>query len=335
MIWLICHRMPKHNGMLTYLKNLQLMDPQNITIISAKSALVKRPKPNDLVIFSDYVGEDGVRLIQQWTNDLYPSIKYSLLIFSPLLQADISNEIDEILGRLIRENRESAHIKTFYFVDKDFANFIQAVLPEINAVWLPAVAHPLNNIIKPIKRFTDSNRIWMPLTLPDNHPNYRHKNVLCQLAAIGKASKQTGIQTAVFTNYTSDIYLKFAKFSTIENLSAIGSISQSKYNDFLETIKLGLCVSLSESFSFNCLELMCLGIPTLFGPAIAWAWSNKELVEVCGIENPGSIGMLAHKISRIFSDQDLYQEASRLGVVASNEVINNHIAYVKHILDLL
>src|SRR5262249_6727742 len=189
--------------------------------------------------------------------------------------------------------------------DRDMAWLLRNARPAMRVEWLPHCVSGYEELLAtvPRSRLPHPFVCWLPLTLPDRDPYYRHKNTYCQLAAVKLAVASTGLPIQVATNFVSDPLRRFAAGLGVP-LRETGSMDRQTFCEFRGEIGLGLCASLSESFSYNAAELMLLGIPTLFGPAIEWAWRSAELVSLCGALHPGSTGSIARRIQHLLLNHD-------------------------------
>jgi hypothetical protein len=279
-------------------------------------------------MFDDQVGPDGLACIRKW--DHGRGLEYGVLLHSPLLQMDVSNELDDTIA-LLDDRGDGRALDFIVCTDRETARMVRSARPGTRVEWLPhCIAGHDDLLAQPERSRPPTPPIcWLPLTLQDRDPYYRHKNTSCQLAAVKLAAVSSDRRVRVVTSYASDSMRRLAACLELP-LQETGSMNPDQLRAFRRTVGVGLCASLSESFSYSAAELMLQGIPTLFGPALEWAWKSRELVAVCGTEHPGSIERLAGQLERLLSDGSAYGDASRLAKrTAEAAVLRNHGAAVE------
>jgi hypothetical protein len=138
----------------------------------------------------------------------------------------------------------------------------------------------------------------------------------------------------VLTSHASALSKRFSLALGVP-LSVVQMAAAKDYLAFVETVDLGLCVSLSESFSYNCAELMLTGVPTLFGPTINWAWRSTPLAEICGIRDPGNIEEIVTKMTHLLGDDETYTVASTLATKVAREIFESHHVIAREVIGRL
>lgn len=327
MIWLLYRELHPHSGMKTYVHGLSEVSNGKINLVLIDEASSISPRPGDCVIFNHAVGDDGIEVIRNWSERGLTEVEYAILLYSALLQMDLSNELAEILS-LLNDRGDGRPLDRALCVDWNLAKLLQETKKNLKPQWIPPCLPGLSSFLERQKpdlyRYRQKPRFWLPLTLEDRDSFYRHKNTYCQIAAVAMVNAQCKLKIPVFTNYASELLLQVADSFDVP-LTVTGSISKDEYYSFLDDVTVGLCVSLAESFSYNCLELMLLGIPTLFSPTVTWAWRCAKLVEFCGVSNPGDTLQMAKKLRRFITEEVAYSEASSLCKrIALETIKKNH-----------
>ncbi len=328
MIYLLTRDENSHSGMKTYAAGLSEIAGNRLQVVSLVRHKLCQPKPGDWVLFNDQICPADRDCIATWG----AKIHYALLLHSPLLQMDLSSELARTLVQI-----RSSDIDLVLCADRETARLIDQLLPGIRAEWLP---HCLPQLSTCAERYTPNSPIqspllcWMPMTLPDSSPYYRHKNPFCQIAGVALASTSLGRPINVVANYASDLLCQFAEQVNVP-LQLYGSLDPEAHLDFLRDVTVGLCTSLSESFSYNVAELMILGTPALFGPAVGWAWKSPKLVQHCGITAPGSSEEIAIRLEKLLGDGRCYERARIVGREVALKTLHEHHAQAERKLQQL
>lgn len=292
----------------TYARGLLEVGQGKVTVTVLSSTDRFQPRHGDRVVFDDRVGDDGLACIKRWRSAV--GIEYGVMLHSPLLQMDLSNELDDTLSLLL-DRGDGTPLDFVICPDRHVARLLREARPRVPTYWLPHCLPAHATLRVRVTPEPPPLLCWLPLTLPDRDPFYRHKNTYCQLAAVKQATAGLDCEIRLATNFVSDTMRRFAEFLGVP-LQETGSMDPADFLEFLDGVGIGLCVSLSESFSYNAVELMLLGIPTLFGPTLDWAWRCPDLVTMCGIEDPGSIERIAQKLYDLMMTPELYGGASAL-----------------------
>ncbi|MBI3767580.1 MAG: glycosyltransferase [Deltaproteobacteria bacterium] len=327
MIHLLVRDRHPHGGMKTYAEGLVAVAGGTVTATQLASAEGLAPVAGDCVVFDDKVGPDGLTCIKRWDRTVGGGIACGVLLHSPLLQMDLSNELERTL-MLLRDRGDGKPLDFVLCAERAMSRLIRAAAPELPTGWLPHCLPPRSLAAIPA-RVRDAppsapRMCWLPLTFADQDSRYRHKNTYCQLAAVMLARDTGEAPIRVATNFASPLLTRFAAYLAIP-LQETGSMERTAFARFLDGVALGLCVSLSESFSYNAIELMIAGIPTVFGPTLSWAWSSAELVSLCGVEDPGAIEQIAQRVRTLLAEPATYRRAAHVGwEVAAETVEANH-----------
>ena len=329
MLRIVYQDLHPHSGMTTYLRGLQEIAGDGVSLHPESELAELQPGPGDLVLFNDQLNDAYRSRMQCWISGGRDDIRYGVLLHSPVLQMDISNELGDTIS-LLREIQEQGHRIRLFCADQDTAGLLQKTTPALGATWLP---HCLPDFEAgrewPPKRLgseNDATKVWMPLTIQDQDDYYRHKNTHAQIAALAIIERETNTSFEVLTNYVSPLLGECADFFKL-NITEVGSLPPREHRALLDETSLGLCASLSESFSYNAIDLMLAGVPTIFGPALTWAWQDRDVVRDCGVIHPGSTHEIAEKVERLLASSDCYLRASRnCQALASRTVLRNHQA---------
>jgi hypothetical protein len=306
MIYYLTQGLHRHSGMRTYAAGLSEVAGELLRPVSMDAVEQLQPEPGNWVIFDDEISSGATNAMARWP----AGVRYALLLHSPVLQMDISNEMARTLAQFA-----DTRLDLVLCGDQETARLIDTLIPGISAEWLPHCFPRISSYaeqVSPSGPRTTPPLCWMPMTLPDSDTYYRHKNPFCQVAGVALASASTGERIEVETNFASDLLLQFAKRLDVP-LHVCGSRDSDAHQQFMGEITVGLCISLSESFSYNAAELMLSGVPVLFGPALQWAWEAPELVECCGVTASGSAGEIAVRLGGLLRNTALFEQARTAG----------------------
>jgi hypothetical protein len=310
MIHLLTRPVHAHSGMETYGRGIANVGAGWITVLPLSDAERIQLSAGDCVLFDDRVGDDGLDRIACWADR--SGISYGVLLHSPLLQMDLSNELEYTLS-LLDDRGDGRTLDVVACADEGMASLLREACPGSLVEWLPHCLPEIDRLLEvPLREEPPADfTCWLPLTLPDRDPFYRHKNPYCQLAGATRAANFRDRELRVACSFVSGDLRRFGDRLGLA-LVETGSMKEDAFRFFLSEVGVGLCVSLSESFSYNAAELMLLGVPTLFGPAIRWAWRCPELGSLCGVEDPGSVDEIAHRLSDLIVAPGRYARASTL-----------------------
>ena len=329
MLRIVYQDLHPHSGMTTYLRGLHEIAGGVVSLHPESELADLQPRPGDLVLFNDQLNDAYRACMQRWISAGHGDVRYGVLLHSPVLQMDISNELGDTIS-LLREIQEQGHHIRLFCADQDTAGLLQKTTPALGTTWLPHCLPDFegNGELPPKIAGTANGdpKIWMPLTIHDQDDYYRHKNTHAQIAALAIITRETNTSFEVLTNYASPLLRECADFFKL-NITEVGSLPPQEHRALLDETSLGLCASLSESFSYNAIDLMLAGVPTIFGPALTWAWQDLDVVRDCGVVHPGSTQEIAEKIERLLASSDCYLRASRnCQALASRTVLRNHQA---------
>ncbi|NUS15361.1 MAG: hypothetical protein HOY69_28895 [Streptomyces sp.] len=316
MIYLLTRDLHPHSGMKTFAQGLRVVGEGRIQVVDMTRAGDIRARAGDLIVFDDSIGPDGQDLVGRWADR---GTDFAVLIHSPLLQMDVSNEWDAVMAML-----DSKAVNLVLTADEKSAPLLGRAAGNSPALWLPHCV-PAVPVLAPHRPRHAPRRTplcWLPLTLPDDDPYYRHKNAVCQLAAAALC----GVSVTVATNTASPRLRRTATLLSVP-LHEKGHVPQARFGAFLADVSVGLCVSLAESFCYNAVEMMLRGVPVLFGPALRWAWRDPELVDLCGVADPGSPQEIAAQLRLLLTDTERRESAVMAGYRTATEVVTrNHTA---------
>ncbi|GAA1616393.1 glycosyltransferase [Catellatospora bangladeshensis] len=314
MIYLLVRRRRPHSGPATYARGLAHAADGHIRILDLGEDTVPVPEHDDLVVFEGHIGDDGRALLAAWPPR--PPRDVAVLLHSPLLQMDLSAEIDGTLEVLADPT-----VGLILAADRQTAQVLQKMSGPARVVWLPHCPPPApqrpRRVVGPPA--PQPPRCWLPMTLDDADPYYRHKNVYCQLAAVALS----GLALRVETSYASASLLAFAQRLGVA-LTTVGSVPEDGFADYLHQTAVGLCTGLSESFCYSAAELMLAGVPVLFGPTLRWAWDDPDLARICGVTDPGSPAETAQKLHALLTDTRRSHDAAAAGRRAATAALAQH-----------
>ncbi|MDG2384366.1 MAG: hypothetical protein P8N76_22045 [Pirellulaceae bacterium] len=244
-----------HSGMTTYLQGLRDIADGGVSLHRESELGDLQPQSGDLVIFNDQLNGACRSHMQRWKKK---DVRYGVLLHSPVLQMDLSNELSGTIA-VMREIQEWGHRTRLFCADKDAAELLQRTVPTLSATWLPHCLPGFTGRDElPQKRActeSGNRKIWLPLTIQDQDDYYRHKNTYSQIAALAIVERESNVSFDLLTNYASPLLWECADFFSL-SLTAVGSLPEQEYRSLLDKVALGLCASLSESFSYNACELL-------------------------------------------------------------------------------
>ncbi len=241
-----------------------------------------------------------------------------ILYTSPLAQAEISG--DEIKNlKIYFEWLDSGEIDYLFFSSKGLANRFK----QNNILHLPAPSKTDFKLFEEKKKFPNINNIGLI------NDKANHKNILNSIAGISLSSRLDELViNGLFEEY--DYLLK--KFGLGKITKNMRFLPEKKYNRVVQSLKLMVHLSFSESYCYSVFEAMARGTPILVSKAVDWV-KIKELI----VNDPRDHKEIAKKIDFILnlSRKDYIKLSDKCRRNAMESINNNNNLSQKTIKQLL
>lgn len=245
--------------------------------------------------------------------------KTSFLFCSPILQCEFSNELNLLNGKIQEVNK--GILDYLFLLHKPDADALSSIWGE-KIRWLP----PLFNKKLPEPQFERKGICCAGM-------NRGNKNYYNQALAIAISKyKDQGLYT--FGDKPEVFRLSKSIFNQDWCISD-WILQNDKYYDILKKMKLGLQVSLSESFNYITLELALLKIPSIVSPSIYWYAQDSMLNEECVIKNSNDPIEIKTKIDCILTHSGLYSNLCERSYDVAQQVLKNNFDITKKVLEEL
>lgn len=132
----------------------------------------------------------------------------------------------------------------------------------------------------------------------------KHKNLATMFGAV----KSSGVEDSFIITGQEKTHMCsfFSNLFDMKNIVVLPRLPRNQLLDVMSKIKLGIQISLSESFNYTTWELSMLEVPNVVSPSINWYAGEEPLREFCMIGNLDDFGEVSNKIRRIYNDSSLY-----------------------------
>jgi len=156
----------------------------------------------------------------------------------------------------------------------------------------------------------------------------KHKNLATMFGAIKYSSVEdpfviTGQEKVQMCQF-------FANLFDMKNITLYPRLQRQQLLDLMNTVRLGIQISFSESFNYSTWELAMLSIPSVVSPSISWYVEDSTLKKFCFIENLDNPILIGEKIKKIYFDSILYKDLCILSKnIAVSVMENNNNKVVK------
>lgn len=245
--------------------------------------------------------------------------KTSFLFCSPILQCEFSNELNLLNGKIQEVNK--GLLDYLFLLHKPDAEALSSIWGE-KIKWLP----PLFNKKLPELQF-ESRRGICCGGMARGNKNYYNQ----ALAVSISKHKDQGLYT--FGDKPELFRLSKSLFK--QDWNWVDWKPNEEYYNILRRMKLGLQVSLSESFCYFVLELGLLKIPAIVSPSVYWYSYEYILSEICKVKNPNNPTEIKKRIDLILSSPDLYNDLCEASYSVSQKVLKINFDITKGILEEL
>jgi glycosyltransferase involved in cell wall biosynthesis len=203
--------------------------------------------------------------------------KKGILYTSPLAQAEISNEEIKNL-QIYFQWLDSKKIDYLFFSSKSLSDLFNRK----DVFHLPAPSTKEAKLSMKIKNFPERNIVGLI------NDKALHKNILNTIAGISLSKKTEKF----IVNGLSEEYFDMLKRMGLEKITKdVGFLEDKKYKKTLESLKVLLHLSFSESFCYSVFEAMIMGTPVLVSRAVDWVKIKKLIVN-----NPRDHKEIANKL---------------------------------------
>lgn len=208
--------------------------------------------------------------------------KKGILYTSPLAQAEISNEEIKNL-QMYFQWLDSKEIDYIFFSSKSLVNLFNRkdVFP------LPA---PSTEEVKLSKKINNVPKYNIVGLINDKAV---HKNILNTIAVVSLSGKT---EKFIVNGLPTEYFDLLRRFGLKRITKDVGFLEDREYKKILESVKVLLHLSFSESFCYSVFEAMSLGTPVLVSKAVDWV-EIKELI----IDNPRDHKEIAKKLDYVLS----------------------------------
>lgn len=253
-----------------------------------------------------------------WTPPKKEGFNYKTSFFfcSPILQCEFSNELNLLNGKIQEVNK--GVLNYLFLLHKPDADALSFIWGD-KIKWLP----PLFNKKLPEPQF-DRRGICC------GGMNRGNKNFYNQALAVATSKyKDQGLYT--FGNKPE--LFRLSKFLFNQDWNWVDWKPNEEYYNILRRMKLGLQVSLSESFCYFVLELGLLKIPAIVSSSIYWYSYEHMLSEICKVKNPNNSVEIKKRIDLILSSPDLYNDLCEASYNVSQKVLKINFDITKGILE--
>jgi len=245
--------------------------------------------------------------------------KTSFLFCSPILQCEFSNELNLLNGKIQEVNK--GILDYLFLLHKPDADALSSIWGD-KIKWLP----PLFNKKLPEPQFESRRGICC------GGINRGNKNFYNQALAVATSKyKDEGL----YTFGSKPELFELSKSLFKQDWIWSDWVSNEKYYNILRGMKLGLQVSLSESFCYFVLELGLLKIPVIVSPSVYWYSYEYMLSEICKVKNPNNSVEIKKRIDLILSSPDLYTDLCEASYNVSQKVLKINFNIAKGILEEL
>ena len=243
------------------------------------------------------------------------SYKTAFVFCSPILQCEFSNELNLLNGKIQDVNKGSLdylfllHNSDVFALKSIWGNKIK---------WLP----PLFNKKLPEPQF-ESRRGICCGGMKRGNKNYYNQALAFAISRYKDQELYTfGDKPELFRLSNSLFKHDWTWFDWKPN---------NEYYNILRRMKLGLQVSLSESFCYFVLELALLKIPSIVSKAVSW-YAQDILLQDCIVENPNDPVEIKEKIEKVLDDDSFYRILCERSYNTAKEILENNLENVKKIL---
>ena len=238
---------------------------------------------------------------------------------SPILQCEFSEELNFLNGKICEVNR--GVLDYLFFLHISSAKALKSVWGE-KIVYLP----PLFNKKLPELQFEDRKGICCG-GIQRGNKNYYNQALAMTISDYKKEPLIT------FGASTKAMLFRLSKDLFKQNWESYDWVQpNSKYYNILKKVKLGLQVSLSESFCYFALELALLKIPSIVSKSVYW-YANEPKLKHCVVENPDDPLEIAEKINFVLNNESLYLELCKISYKVAQETLENNLNEVKKIFE--
>ncbi|MCK4359393.1 MAG: glycosyltransferase [Candidatus Cloacimonetes bacterium] len=236
---------------------------------------------------------------------------------SPILQCEFSDELNLLNGKIQEVNK--GILDYLFFLHVSSAEALKSIWGE-KIKWLL----PLFNKKLPEPQFEDRKGICCGGIKRGNKNNYNQA-----LAMAISDYKEEPLIT--FGASTKTVLLRLSKDLFKQNWKSYDWVQpNNKYYNILRKVKLGLQVSLSESFCYFTLELALLKIPSIVSKTVYW-YANEPKLKHCVVENPDDPLEIAEKINFVLNNESLYLELCEISYKVAQKTLAKNLNEVKKI----
>jgi glycosyltransferase involved in cell wall biosynthesis len=242
--------------------------------------------------------------------------KTSFLFCSPILQCEFSNELNLLNGKIQEVNK--GILDYLFLLHKPDADALSSIWGD-KIKWLP----PLFNKKLPEPQFENRRGICC------GGINRGNKNFYNQALAVTTSKyKDEGLYT--FGNKPELFRLSKSLFK--QDWNWVDWKPNEEYYNILRRMKLGLQVSLSESFCYFVLELALLKIPSIVSKTIGWYADDFDLNDNYVVENPNDPIEIRDKINNILDHPDTYSAICERSYFVAQKILKDNLENTKKIL---
>jgi hypothetical protein len=245
--------------------------------------------------------------------------KTAFVFCSPIIQCEHSGELELLNGKIQDVNNRVLDY-LFLLHEPDAV--------ALNVIWgeniLPLF--PLFNKQLPEPQFED------------------RKGICCGGHIRGNKNYYNQVLGFTISNYRKEGFFSFGLKPHLKHFSNIlfkqdlnipdYVLSNDLYYDNLRKMKLGLQVSLSESFCYFVLELSLMCVPTIVSKTIDWYAKDLRL-KYCVVENPNDPCEIAEKINFILDNENIYLDLCNASQEVAQKVLVCNLEKTKKILQNL
>jgi len=243
------------------------------------------------------------------------SYKTAFVFCSPILQCEFSNELNLLNGKIQEVNK--GVLDYLFLLHKSDADALSSIWGE-KIIYLP----PLFNKKLPEPQF-ESRRGICCGGMARGNKNYYNQSLAF---AISKYKDQE-----LYTFGDKPELFKLSESLFKQNWKWFDWKPNEEYYNILRRMKLGLQVSLSESFCYFVLELSLLKIPSVVSKTVWW-YAQDPLLRECIVEDPDDPLEIKEKIEKVLDDDSFYRILCERSYNTAKEILENNLENVKKIL---
>jgi len=243
--------------------------------------------------------------------------KTSFLFCSPILQCEFSNELNLLNGKIQEVNK--GILDYLFLLHKPDAD-------ALSSIWGEKIIHllPLFNKKLPEPQF-ESRRGICCVGMARGNKNYYNQALAVAISAYEDQELYT------FGDKPELFHLSKSLFK--QDWNWFDWKSNDEYYNILRRMKLGLQVSLAESFCYFVLELAMLKIPSIVSKTVSWYADDLDLNDNCVVENSNDPIEIRDRINNILDHPDTYSAICERSYFVAQRILKDNLEKTQKILE--